>query len=78
MLLHTVVKEVLGEEMAFDQMGARYADFFPQSSSQAAGHHDPQYGVAWIVELDVQQCRASERFDGVWIFVGAAAAGRVS
>jgi len=31
LLLHTVVKEVLGEEMAFDQMGARYADFFPQS-----------------------------------------------
>ena len=31
LLLHTVVKEVLGEEMPFDQMGARYADFFPQS-----------------------------------------------
>jgi ribonucleoside-diphosphate reductase alpha chain len=31
LLLHTVVKEVLGEEMPIDQMGTRYADFFPQS-----------------------------------------------
>ncbi|MEY4505605.1 MAG: hypothetical protein RL297_183 [Pseudomonadota bacterium] len=31
LLLHTVVKEVLGEEIPADQMGTRYADFFPQS-----------------------------------------------
>ncbi|MBW0169284.1 MAG: ribonucleoside-diphosphate reductase subunit alpha [Hydrogenophaga sp.] len=30
LLLHTIVKEVMGEEVPADQMGARYADYFPQ------------------------------------------------
>jgi ribonucleoside-diphosphate reductase alpha chain len=31
LLLHTIVKEVLGEEVPPAQMGQRYADFFPQA-----------------------------------------------
>lgn len=31
LLLHTVVKEVLGEEVPTAQMGERYADYFPQA-----------------------------------------------
>ena len=30
LLLHTIVKEVLGEEVAAADMGARYAEYFPQ------------------------------------------------
>ena len=30
LLLHTIVKEVLGEELSAAEMGARYADYFPQ------------------------------------------------
>jgi len=30
LLLHTIVKEVLGEEVPATEMGARYADYFPQ------------------------------------------------
>jgi ribonucleoside-diphosphate reductase alpha chain len=30
LLLHTIVKEVIGEEVPSSEMGARYADYFPQ------------------------------------------------
>ncbi|QHE77826.1 ribonucleoside-diphosphate reductase subunit alpha [Hydrogenophaga sp. PBL-H3] len=30
LLLHTIVKEVMGEEVPSSEMGARYADYFPQ------------------------------------------------
>jgi ribonucleoside-diphosphate reductase alpha chain len=30
LLLHTIVKEVIGEEVPFSEMGARYAEYFPQ------------------------------------------------
>ncbi|MDO9134643.1 MAG: ribonucleoside-diphosphate reductase subunit alpha [Hydrogenophaga sp.] len=30
LLLHTIVKEVMGEEVPSTEMGARYADYFPQ------------------------------------------------
>ncbi|MCU0762453.1 MAG: ATP cone domain-containing protein, partial [Hydrogenophaga sp.] len=30
LLLHTIVKEVMGEEVPATEMGARYADYFPQ------------------------------------------------
>ncbi|MDP3886617.1 MAG: ribonucleoside-diphosphate reductase subunit alpha [Hydrogenophaga sp.] len=30
LLLHTIVKEVIGEEVPSTEMGARYADYFPQ------------------------------------------------
>ena len=30
LLLHTIVKEVMGEEVPTSEMGARYADYFPQ------------------------------------------------
>ena len=30
LLLHTIVKEVVGEEVPSSEMGARYADYFPQ------------------------------------------------
>jgi ribonucleoside-diphosphate reductase alpha chain len=30
LLLHTIVKEVIGEEVAFADMGPRYAEYFPQ------------------------------------------------
>ena len=38
LLLHTVVKEVLGEEVPPAQLGQRYADYFPQAIKKGVQH----------------------------------------
>ena len=39
LLLHTIVKEVIGEEVPSTEMGARYADYFPQFIKKGVQNH---------------------------------------
>ncbi len=39
LLLHTIVKEVIGEEVPSSEMGARYADYFPQFIKKGVQNH---------------------------------------
>ena len=39
LLLHTIVKEVIGEEVPSSEMGARYAEYFPQFIKKGVQNH---------------------------------------